>query len=267
MKKLVLVVLDGLHYEAAQAAGWLQEMVRQNLGLGYKMKSSTPAISRPMYDHILSGQSPIVSRVNNTLCENQGGTSLFHLARRKGLTTGAAAYYWVSELYVRTPFNFINDAHQEKAEPIQNARYYMDDAYPDSHLFQDAHWLIKKHQPDFFLLHSMNIDDIGHKNGGDSSAYRNQVRNTDNALSIFLLQWLDMGYDIIVTADHGMHPDGNHSAGFPYDQYVPFFIFGSGWKRYISTEIMLEQKYLAGWISQHLGLDPTNQMQLFEHSL
>lgn len=50
---------------------------------------------------------------------------------------------------------FTNDPEQL----IQHGIFYHQDTYPDSHLYLDAEWLRHHHDPDFLLVHSMNVDD------------------------------------------------------------------------------------------------------------
>lgn len=263
-KKLILVILDGLNYQASQYAGWLHAFAREK-GRFYKMKTMTPALSRPMYDFILSGKSPVESGVHNKMADIRGTEGIFHLASQKGLLTAAAAYYWISELYIKTPFDLLTDAHQENTSPIHFGRYYCQDHYPDLHLFQDAAHIIQKHNPDFLLLHSMNIDDVGHKFGGSSKEYNTQVLDTDTNLAPFLKKWLEIGYDIIVTADHGMNSDGLHSG--PGECEVPFVLLGNGWSYEIDEDSILQQQYMASWLCKHLGLEPYSYMQKFEKQL
>ncbi|WP_174010662.1 hypothetical protein [Rhizobium rhizogenes] len=55
---------------------------------------------------------------------------------------------------------------------IQHGTFYWQDHYPDDHLFADADDLLRRHNPDFLLLHPMSIDDVCHRHGGNSRQYR-----------------------------------------------------------------------------------------------
>lgn len=105
--KTILVILDGLNYGTAiQTMGHLQAYCRRGLGRLYQVQSELPALSRPLYECLLTGVAPIDSGVvNNRVTRLSYNQSIFHYARAAGLTTAAAAYYWISELYNRTPFN------------------------------------------------------------------------------------------------------------------------------------------------------------------
>lgn len=145
------------------------------------------------------------------------------------MTTAAAAYHWFSELYNRTPFDAARDRHTDAPElPIQHGHFYYDDGYPDSHLFDDAESLRLRHQPDFLLVHPMNIDDAGHRFGLSSPQYRNAARRADGSLSRYLPEWLAAGYQVLVTADHGMNDDRSHGGVLPEERQVPLFVFGTG---------------------------------------
>ena len=108
--------------------------------------------------------------------------------------------------------------------PIENGLFYFEDHYPDSHLFAEAGGCLPENNPDFLYIHPMNVDDDGHKFTADSIQYRNRVLATDAILSLIIPRWLEQGYDIIVTADHGMTNDGNHGGNTIDDRHVPLFV-------------------------------------------
>ena len=159
---VILVVLDGLNYTvASHAMGHLQAYVGAERAALYKLNCELPALSRPLYECILTGVPPIESGiVHNNVSRLSHQRSVFHYAREAGLSTAAAAYHWMSELYNRTPFIAARDRHTEDSElPIQYGHFYWSDHYPDSHLLADAESLRVKHAPNFLLVHPMNIDD------------------------------------------------------------------------------------------------------------
>ena len=104
--------------------------------------------------------------------------------------------------------------------------FYHQDHYPDDHVFAEGEWLRLRFQPDFLVIHSMNIDDAGHQHGADSQAYRRQARAADGLLSWYMPTWLAQGYQILVTSDHGMHADGMHGGPLEAERAVPLFIVG-----------------------------------------
>ena len=110
---VILVVLDGLNFEVARhAMGHLQAYVSAGRAALYKLDCELPALSRPLYECILTGVPPIQSGiVHNNVSRLSNQRSLFHYATAAGLSTAAAAYHWVSELYNRTPFMPARDRH------------------------------------------------------------------------------------------------------------------------------------------------------------
>lgn len=163
---VILVILDGLNFQVAQhALGHLQAYCAAGRATLYKLECELPSLSRPLYECILTGVAPIDSGiVHNDVVRLSNQQSIFHYARHAGLSTAAAAYHWVSELYNRAPFQAARDRHtSDTALPIQHGHFYYEDHYPDSHLFADAESLRLRHNPNFLLVHPMNIDDAGHR--------------------------------------------------------------------------------------------------------
>ncbi|MDO5651355.1 MAG: alkaline phosphatase family protein [Moraxella sp.] len=252
--KVILVILDGLNADtAATCMGYLAALIERGRGAYYTLACELPSMSRPLYECILTGVAPCDSGIyHNDVNRLSTQNSIFHYAKAAGLTTAAAAYHWVSELYNRTPFVPATDRHTVQADlPIQYAHFYYADHYPDSHLFDDAEHLRQTYQPDFLLVHSMNIDDAGHRAGVDSSHYRNTTRKADMYLSRYLQAWLDDGYQICITADHGMNDDNSHGGTLPSERLVPLYVFGNSFSG--QSDVDIRQTQLCGTICTLLG--------------
>lgn len=260
--RVVLIVIDALRFDTACShMGYLQHLVEHEKAARYKVRSEVPSLSRPLYETILTGTPPIVHGVNsNRTVRLSTQQSLFHLAKDGGKTTAAAAYHWVSELYNSAPFNEIQDRIQLDTElPIENGFFYFEDHYPDSHLFAEASWLMEKKQPDFLYIHPMNVDDDGHKFTADSKEYRNRVLAVDALLSTFIPLCKERGYDIIITADHGMTADGNHGGNTAEDRHVPLFIVSEKITAGIADELV-SQLMIAPLVCQLLEIEPSKAM-------
>ena len=54
----------------------------------------------------------------------------------------------------------------------------------------------------------MNIDAAGHRYTAVSKEYRKAVNQADQLIGLYLHDWLAAGYQVIVTADHGMDEYG-----------------------------------------------------------
>lgn len=256
MNKLILIVIDGLNYQVARdCMGFLAALEAAKQGCFYKMQCELPSLSRPLYECILTGRTPLESGIlDNATIRLSTEQSIFHLAQKAGLKTAAAAYHWISELYNTCPYDAIKHrfTHDESL-PIQAGIFYHQDQYPDHHTLLDAEHLRQKHDPDFLLIHTMNIDDIGHKFALDSQQYRNSARRMDGYLSHFLPQWLEQGYQVMITADHGMNNDRSHGGTLADEIEVPFMVLGQGFS--LQKDLQIKQTDICGLACQILGIE------------
>lgn len=261
--KVMLVILDGLNLQTAMhAMGYLHalcanstENPKATRASFHSLVSELPSLSRPLYETLLTGKKPVESGIiHNDISRLSNQISLFHLAKRAGLTTGAAAYHWVSELYNKTPFDPLTDRLTHNLDlAIEHGMFYQADHYPDDHLFYDANAIIMAHQPNFMLVHSMNIDDKGHRFGSESPEYRNAARRTDGFLSLVLPNWIEMGYQIMITSDHGMNRDHSHGGRLKEEREVPLFLIGSQFNH--QAECQIAQTQIAGTLASLLNVE------------
>lgn len=255
-RNVVLVLVDGLNFATARdCMGHLTALTRAGLGAVYCLECELPALSRPLYECILTGAAPAVSGVlGNADPRMSRQSAVFHHARSAGLTTAAAAYHWISELYNRTPFDPATDRHVANPDlPIQYGHFYFTDHYPDDHLLADAECLRRRVQPHFLLIHPMGVDHAGHLEGADSALYRNTARNVDMLLAQYLSNWLREGCQVLITADHGMTRDGTHNGLLPEERKVPLYVFGEGFSR--SPAAAPAQTEICGTICELLGVE------------
>ncbi|MEX2415053.1 MAG: alkaline phosphatase family protein [Paenibacillaceae bacterium] len=258
-----MIVLDGLKFDVAVSSmGYMNHLVEKSQASFYKVKSELPSLSRPLYEVLLTGTPSFENGItSNQAVRLSNQKSIFHLARESGLITAAAAYHWVSELYNKAPFDMVEDREQHNDErPIQHGKFYFDDTYPDSHLFIDAEYLRKTYDTDFLYIHPMGIDDFGHKFGSDSAEYRGKTLAMDNILSLLLPQWIQLGYEIVVTSDHGMNPDGHHGGTGSDERDVPLFIISDRITPGVYTDV-IPQLAIAPLVCRLLGIPTSGQMR------
>lgn len=261
--KVILVMIDGLSYDVAVSRmGYMMHLVENKLSRLYMVKSELPTLSRPLYEVILTGTQPYVNGiVNNMVVRRSHEESIFEITRKNNLKTAAAAYYWISELYNKAPFDYINDRElYDESLNIQYGKYYFDDSYVDSHLLIDGDILRRRFKPDFLLIHPMGVDNVGHKFGGISKEYKIKVNEIDNILSMFLDNWLNDGYKIIVTADHGMTDNYNHGGIEDNERNVPLWIIGANFK-YVENPTIISQLSIAPTVCKLLGIEKSEKMQ------
>lgn len=227
MNKVILILSDALRYDAAVAGmGYLGHLVEYRFASLYKVIGELPSMSRPMYETIHTGL-PVYEHgvVSNIIVRRSTKPNIFESAVRLGKTTAAAAYYWFSELYNRAPYNHIDDREVDDASLlIQHGRFYFKDEYPDFELFAVAGMLVRKFSPDYMLLHPMGMDYAGETYGADSSEYRNQAILQDAGLAALILEWMHLGYNILVTGDHGINADKMHGGTTPDVREVPLYL-------------------------------------------
>lgn len=261
--KVILVILDGLNYQVGRdCMGYLNSLIEHNRATLFQLQSELPSMSRPLYECILTGVCPVESGiVNNQIVRLSKHESIFSLAHQQNKVTAAAAYHWISELYNQAPYNAVRDRFTHNPSMnIQHGCFYHWDHYPDEALFLDAEYLRLTYQPDFLLIHPMNIDDIGHKFGLDSRQYRNCARSADIHLSNYIEAWLSAGYQIMVTSDHGMNNDLSHGGNLPEEREVPLFLIGDAFLHQRNSSDahaadIIKQTEICGSVCHLLGLD------------
>ena len=254
--KVIYILIDGLAWQVARdSMGYLLALCEAGEASLYQLESALPSLSRPLYETLLTGRTPVESGIrHNGVQRLSHGHSLFHLVSAAGGTTAAAAYHWISELYNRSPWEASRDRRtDDPGLPIQHGRFYFQDHYPDDHLLLDADDLWRTWQPDLLFIHPMNVDDAGHRAGLDSAEYRNSARRFDIWLSEFLPDWLADGYHILITSDHGMNNDKTHGGALPCEREVPLFVIGPQFSH--DPQAAPRQVELAGTLATLLGLD------------
>lgn len=152
MKKLILILIDGMGDHVSNKMGYLKALEEAGQGEKFTLKSELPSISRPLYETILTGKTPLESGIiNNQINRMSKEESIFSVARKSGLRTAAIAYHWIHELY-NGPFNMEEDIEVENLEKnINYGRFYWEDNYPDSHLLTLTNRVIKDKKPEFLL--------------------------------------------------------------------------------------------------------------------
>ena len=256
MSRVILILSDALRYDTAlEGMGFLGHLVETKQASLFKVTGELPSMSRPMYETIHTGV-PVSEHgvVSNFVVRRSTKPNIFQSARDAGKTTAAAAYYWFSELYNRAPFDPIDDREVDDEEMlIQHGRFYMRDEYPDLELFLTAAVLVRKFSPDYLLLHPMGMDYHGETYGADSREYRNQAIFQDMWLATLIAEWMERGYNILVTGDHGINADHLHGGTTPEQRDVPLYLIRPGVQGAGNTGQVLSQLQIAPTICRLLG--------------
>lgn len=264
MSKVILVLSDGLRYDTAvEQMGFLGHLVESNLVDLYKIVGELPSMSRPMYETTHTGL-PVIEHgvVSNFVVRRSNQPNIFQAARETGKTTAAAAYSWFSELYNRAPYDMLDDREvDDESLLIQHGRFYSEDVYPDAELFATAGMLVRKFSPDYLLIHPMGMDVTGHKYGADSGEYRVHAIRQDVMLANLIPEWMQRGYNILVTGDHGMNADKMHGGTTLDVREVPLFMIRPGYPGKGDTGEVVSQLQLAPTICKLLGVSIPETMK------
>lgn len=253
--KVILVILDGCRYDTAmEQMGFLNSLVEHRQAQVKKMIAEMPSNSRPLYEVIMTGQPMYKNEIyTNLVVQRSKESSIFDLVKQAGGTTGVAGYFWMSELYNHAPYNILTDRIQnDPSNLIEHGIFYSEDTYPDTHVFADANSIITNYAPDFMVVHSMNIDDVGHKYTAASREYMTQVNIADNIIGTIVPRWQKLGYQVIVTADHGMDEYGLHGGNLPQHREVPFYLLTPDIT--LPEEPVISQLKLMSMIADMMGL-------------
>lgn len=266
MGKTIFVLLDACRYDLGTIyLSAPEHWIDCGAGAKYRVMGELPSLSRPMYETLMTGllmsRHGITSNAINrpSVCEN-----VFSQARAGGLKTGAAAYYWMSELYNHAPFDKRRDRIQEKTWEnggIDYGMFYWDDGYPDSHLFADGEWIRTAYEPDFMMYHSMAIDEMGHLHGCGSREYAAAITCANEVLADLLPYWFEDGYDVVITADHGMNELGIHGGKDRGQREVPLYIFSKKVQKGRYEDGDIPQTNIAPLLLRMLGLPAGKEMK------
>lgn len=260
--KVIAVVVDGLRFDTAcETFGFIEHLVETNQAARYKVKSELPSLSRPLYEVLLTGTPAFENGITtNQTVRLSKEKSLFHLVKEHGLKSAAAAYYWVSELYNSAPFDFAQDRLQmDESKPIQYGLFYWEDDYPDSHLMADAENLRRRFSPDFLYIHPMGVDYKGELYGAGSKEYREQSLKMASLLAQLVPIWMQEGYHILITSDHGMSETGNHGGTTSGERDVPLYIISPDVLPGIYEE-EIPQLAFAPFVCELLGIQASEKM-------
>lgn len=264
MGKTILVLLDACRFElAGETAGYLEHLIEVSQGAKYCVRGGLPSQSRPMYETTMTGlPSSVHGITDNEIVRRSRCENIFSLCRENGLKTAAAAYHWFSELYSKAPFCPESDRYQFECQDslIDYGIFYYDDSYPDSHLYMDAEFLRRTYDPEFLLIHPMSIDYKGHQFGGDSAQYTFAGVQSFESIAKLLTVWLPAGYNVIVTADHGMAGSGYHGGNSDMQRLIPLYIFSRQVQCGDFTDQVISQLNTAPLVCRLLGIKPACAM-------
>ena len=270
-RKLLLIILDGVPYgNFRRYFGCLEGWVAEGAARVWKMRAVLPSMSGPCYASIHSGTPPQTHGVlSNGMIRRLDLPDIFGQTRKAGGVTGAVTHSWWSELFNRAPFDFVRDIEYDEPDSvsINHGRFHTMTGYDninqatpcDADLFATLTRLCLRHGLNYGILHTCTLDSLGHRFGHDCAEMDHGCALMDAMLAGFLPRWLEMGYEVIVTADHGQSLRGHHGGTEDVQRDVALYYFGPA--EGPAPTALIDQLALAPTILHRLGAEIPETMR------
>jgi len=263
-RKLLLIILDGVPWRNwRRLFGNLEGWVDGGQAQRWKMRAVLPSISASCYASIHTGVSPQVHG-----CTGNGNVfrlsqpDIFSEVRKAGGVTGAVTHSFWSEFFNRHPFDYVRDIEYDEpeSESINHGRFHTMTGYghnnqmtpSDVDLFATLSMLSQKFGLNYGILHTCTLDSMGHRYGHDCVEMERACAMMEEMLAPFIPKWVDAGYEVIVTADHGQTDRGHHGGREDLQQDFALYYFGPG--KGPEADVLLDQLQLAPTILSRLGV-------------
>ncbi len=261
--KLLLIILDGVPWRNWERLfGNLEGWVDAGMAQKFRMRSVLPSISASCYASIHTGVTPQVHG-----CTGNGNVfrleqpDIFSEVRKAGGVTGAVTHSFWSEFFNRAPFDYVRDIEYDEPESstINHGRFHTMTGYgmanqmtpSDVDLFATLTMLCSKHRLNYGILHTCTLDSMGHRFFHESQEMDHACFVMDEMLAPFIPKWRAMGYEVMVTADHGQDARGHHGGRDPLQQEFALYYFGDA---QASADVeVLHQLQLAPTVLSRLG--------------
>jgi len=241
--KVIMILCDGMRSDTAfKEFGYVNSLCN-NCNIGVKTTSivDNPSVSKTNYETLHTGVPSLIHGITSNLVQDKSKMerNVFRDLTKADKTTAVVGSSWFYDLYGKDKYLYIKhkELNNDNGEDITYGRFFSDDI-PDvvddsseglAHTFQISEFLIYKYHPDYLLIHVMTPDDVGHANG-IGKAYCKAVSKIDSVLGATLPRWFDIGYDVIITSDHGMDANHNHGGSKCDEMRAPLYILSKkGW--------------------------------------
>jgi len=261
--KLLLIILDGVPYRNFRRLfGNLEGWVDSGHARVWKSRAVLPSISASCYASIHTGVAPAVHG-----CTGNGNVfrlkekDVFAQVRAAGGVTGAVAHSFWSEFFNRHPFDYVRDIEYDEpaSDTINHGRFHTMTGYgqinqmtpSDIDLFATLTNLCLRFGLNYGMLHTCTLDSMGHRFFHDCQEMDHACAVMDEMLAPFIGKWMEAGYEIIVTADHGQDERGHHGGRGALQQESALYYFGPA--EGPPEETLIDQLQLAPTILTRLG--------------
>ena len=271
MRKLLLIILDGVPYRNwRRYFGGLEGWVQNGDARVWRIRASLPSMSGPCYASIHTGVPPQVHGVlTNGHIHRVQMPDVFGQVRKAGGVTGAVTHSWWSEFFNRAPFDYVRDIEYDEPESqtINHGRFHTMTGYDninqatpsDVDLFATLTSLCKRFDLTYGILHTCTLDSMGHRFGHDCAEMDHACALLDAMLAKFLPAWLQMGYEVIVTADHGQSDRGHHGGTGEDQMDSALYYFGPA--QGPAPQTLISQLQLAPTVLSRIGAPVADTMK------
>lgn len=270
-QKLLLIILDGVPWRNFRRLfGNLEGWVDNGEARVWKHRSVLPSISASCYASIHTGVSPQDHGcTGNGNVFRLGHKDIFSQVRAAGGVTGAVAHSFWSEFFNRHPFDQVHDIEYDDPESptINHGRFHTMTGYgtanqmtpSDVDLFATLTSLCLRHGLDYGILHTCTLDSMGHRFHHDCQEMDHACFVMDEMLAPFIPRWRQMGYEVIVTADHGQDQRGHHGGRDALQQDTALYYFGQATGP--SSDVVIDQLQLAPTVLARMGAPLADTMK------
>jgi predicted AlkP superfamily pyrophosphatase or phosphodiesterase len=269
--KLLLIILDGVPYRNwRRLFGNLEGWVDSGHARVWKSRAVLPSISASCYASIHTGVAPAVHG-----CTGNGNVfrlkekDVFTQVREGGGVTGAVAHSFWSEFFNRHPFDYVRDIEYDEptSDTINHGRFHTMTGYgqinqmtpSDVDLFATLTNLCLRFGLNYGMLHTCTLDSMGHRFFHDCQEMDHACAVMDEMLAPFISKWMQAGYEIIVTADHGQDERGHHGGRGALQQEAALYYFGPA--EGPAEDTVIDQLQLAPTILSRLGAPVADTMK------
>ncbi|WP_299373001.1 alkaline phosphatase family protein [uncultured Tateyamaria sp.] len=269
--KLLLIILDGVPLRNFRRLfGNLEGWVDSGDAQTWTHRSVLPSISASCYASIHTGVAPA-----DHGCTGNGNVfrlshpDVFAQVRKGGGTTGAVAHSFWSEFFNRAPFDVVRDIEYDEPDSasINHGRFHTMTGYDhtnqmtpsDVDLFGTLTNLCARFDLDYAMLHTCTLDSMGHRFFHDCQEMDHACFVMDEMLAPFIPRWRGMGYEVIVTADHGQDDRGHHGGRGALQQETALYYFGAA--KGPEPDTVIDQLQLAPTILHRLGAPVADTMR------
>lgn len=240
-RRVVLVIVDGLRYDASQRMDSLK--VLRTHGADLRLIVPEPSLSYPNWTTILSGAPQQISGVTTNWFE---GRVPVQTIIDRALAAGRG-------VVVVGPSSLEEHFRVGKAQAVM-LRDWKRGEYLSGRLVTDAVDLARKTDPSLVVLHLPDIDEAGHDAGGASSEYQRMVDAVDIDLARLVNELQGPDAAFVIVSDHGHIDTGGHGGWEPEVVQVPAIIAGAGARAGTSGAGRLED--VASTVTRLMGLAP-----------